>query len=241
MCALITTLLPHGERGPEGHQLTGLKRRAVDVYPRHRQVRVGRGVAVPGEVLDTGGHSGRLEPFDIGGGVAGHQLRVRAEGPYADHRVARVGVDVGRGRPVEVDPAGGQPPAQLGGDRAGQLEVVHRAEREVAGEGGAAARFEPGDVAALLVGGDQHLRPYGTQLRGERGQLFGRLDVAGEQPHRAQPFAEQPQQPLGGGGADEARLEDGERVAGQDIRRHVDGNDGHPFTAPAVRPEATLR
>ena len=43
------------------------------------------------------------------------------------------------------------------GDRPGQVGVVDRAEGQVAGEGGSAARLQPGDVAAFLVDGDQHL------------------------------------------------------------------------------------
>ena len=46
---------------------------------------------------------------------------VGAEGPYADDGVVGVGVDVGGRRPVEVDAAGGQPAAELAGDRRGSV------------------------------------------------------------------------------------------------------------------------
>ena len=88
-------------------------------------------------------------------------------------------------------------------------DVVHRAERVVAGEGGAGAHLQAGDVAALLVDRDQHVVPLGAQLRGERGQLAGRGDVAAEQADGGEPLAEPAQQPVGGGGAGEAGLEDG--------------------------------
>ena len=55
-----------------------------------------------------------------------------------------------------------------------RLHVVHRAEGVVAGEGGAGAHLQAGDVAALLVDGDEHVVPFGAQLRGEGRQLLGR-------------------------------------------------------------------
>ena len=68
--------------------------------------------------------------------------------------------------------------------------VVDGAEGEVAGEGGAGAHLQPGDVTALLVDGDQHVVPLGPQLGGERGELLGRGDVAAEQADGGEAFAE---------------------------------------------------
>ncbi len=110
----------------------------------------------------------------------------------------------------------------------------------VAGEGGAGAHLEAGDVTAFLVDGDQHVLALGAQLRGQRRHLLGRGDVAPEQGDGGEPFAEPAQQPVGGGGAGEAGLEDGERVAGEGVGGPGEG--GHrwryPFTAPDVRPAA---
>ena len=96
-------------------------------------------------------------------------------------------------------------------------DVVDRAQGVVAGEGGAGAHLQAGDVAALLVDRDQDVVALGPQLGGERGQLLGRGDVAAEQADGGEAFAEPAQQPVGGGGAGEAGLEDGEGVAGQGV------------------------
>ena len=73
-----------------------------------------------------------------------------------------------------------------------------RAEGEVAGEGGAGTHLQAGDVAALLVDGDQHVVPLRAQLGGEGGELLGRGDVAAEQADGGEAFAEPAQQPVGG-------------------------------------------
>ncbi len=84
-----------------------------------------------------------------------------------------VGVDVGGGGPVEVHSALGEAAAQLVGDRPCQVDVVHRAQGVVAGEGGAGAGLQSGDVAALLVDRDEDVVPLGPQLGGQRGELLG--------------------------------------------------------------------
>ncbi|CAM5599114.1 hypothetical protein SFUMM280S_07720 [Streptomyces fumanus] len=201
------------DRRAERHQVAFGQHGGVGVDARHRVVGVDGGVAVAGEVLGAGGHTRRLQAGDVGGGVPGDQGGVGAEGPYADHRVVGVGVDVGGRGPVEVHAAGGEAAAQFGGDAPGQLHVVDRAERVVAGEGGAGAHLQTGDVAALLVDGDQHVVAFGAQLGGERGDLLGGGDVAAEQGDGREALAEPAQQPVGGGGAGEAGLEDGQRVA----------------------------
>src|SRR4029079_1333711 len=126
---------------------------------------VDAGVAVAREVLGAGGHAGGLEALDVGGGVPGGEVGVGPEGPYADHRVVRVGVDVGGRGPVEVDPALGEAAAQLSGDVPGQAGVVDGAEGQVAGEGRTAPDLQAGDVAALLVDGDEDVVAFGAQLR----------------------------------------------------------------------------
>src|SRR3954453_2658592 len=118
------------------------------------------GVTVAGEVLGAGGDAARLQAPDVGGRVPGPQAGVRPEGPYADDGVVGVGVDVGGRRPVEVHAARGQAPAQLPCDTPGEVRIVHGAERVVAGERGARTDVQAGDVAALLVDGDQQLVPF---------------------------------------------------------------------------------
>src|SRR5690606_25234142 len=110
------------------------------------QVRVDAGGAVAGEVLDAGGHSGRLQPFDRGHGVPGDQRRFVAERAGADDRVVRLGVDVGVRRHVQVDAAPGQLRADRPVDLMGQLDVVHGAERRVPRVRAALVVGEPGDV-----------------------------------------------------------------------------------------------
>ncbi len=162
-----------GDGGPEGHQFAFLEGAQLGGDVRHVVVGVDGGVAVAREVLGAGGDAGGLEPFDVRGGVPGDQLRIGAEGADADDRVGRVGVDVGGRGPVQVDAALGEAAAELAGHVVGEPGVVDRAQGEVAGEGGAAAYFEAGDVAALLVDGDEDVVAFGPQLGGERGELFG--------------------------------------------------------------------
>lgn len=87
----------------------------------------------------------------------------------------------------------------------------------VAGEGGAAAHFEAGDIAALLVDGDDQFPAFGAQPVGECGELFRTVDIAAEEADRDQALAEPAQQPVGRGGAGEAGLEDGEGIAGEGV------------------------
>lgn len=214
-----------GDGGAERHQFARLEGGKTGGDTRQIVVRVDGGVAVAGEVLGAGGDAGGLEALDVGGGVPGDQLRIGAEGADADDRVGGVGVDVGGGGPVEVDAAVGQSAAEFAGDRAGQLGVVDGAERMVSGEGGAAAHFEAGDVAALLVDGDDQFLAFGAQSAGEGGELGRVGDIAAEEADRDQPLAEPPQQPVGRGGAGEAGLEDGKGIAGEGVggayeRRH---------------------
>ena len=227
----------------ERHQLTGVQR--VEVRHRSGQGVVGIhvGVAVSGEVLGAGGDSGGLETFDVRDGVAGGERGVGAEGPDTDDRVVGVGVDVRGRRPVEVDPAFGESAAQFTGDGPGEVRVVHRAQRVVAGEGGAGAYLQAGDVSALLVDRDEHVVPLGPQLCGEGRELIRREDIAAEQADGREAFTDPAEQPVGGGGADEARLEDREGVTRQGVCAyescHGDGvipslrrpSDPRPFCA----------
>ncbi|MGX1249309.1 hypothetical protein RKD48_001820 [Streptomyces ambofaciens] len=168
-------------------------------------------VAVTGEVLGAGGDAGRLEAADPRGGVPGDHLGVRAEGAHADDRVVRVGVHVRARRVVEAHPGRAQLAAEVGGDGLGQRRVVDRAEGEVARPGGPGGGLDAGDVARLLVDRDDQIGVLGAQPGGQPGDLLGGDDVAGEEHDGGQSVADVAQDPVGGLGAHETRLKDGER------------------------------
>ncbi len=180
-------------------------------------VRVGGDVAVPGEVLDAGRarHAGRLESADPSGGVPGDQFRGRTEGPDPDDGVVGVGVDVRTGGVVQAHPGGAQLAAQVGGDGLGQLRVVDGAEGEVARARRAGRPLHPGDVARLLVDGDDELGVLRAESGGQPDDLVGGGDVAGEEHDGRQPVADLAQDPVGRLRADESRLQDGERESAQ--------------------------
>ena len=107
------------------------------------------------------------------------------------------------GREVEVDAALREHGADAGRDPAGQAGVVDRAERRVARVRRAGARLDPGDDAALLVGGDEHRRVVRPQGRGEGAQLLRAGDVRREQQDPAQAVIQPPAEPVGRLGAGE--------------------------------------
>ncbi len=118
--------------------------------------------AVAGEVLATGPDARRAQAVREGRPVPGDQGRVGAERPYADHRVEGFAGDVEAGGEVVRDPGVGQ---QLPEGRRAPLrevDVVDVPKRRVAGQRRAGAHLEAGDVAALLVAGDNQGRAAGT-------------------------------------------------------------------------------
>ena len=142
------------DRGPERQQ------RSLEVA-RHDgevEVRVDGRVAVPGEVLRAGGDALPLRPAHERRDVAGDELRVGAEAANADHRVVRVRVHVGDGREVHIHAGAHELARDRRRDLLGQLDVVDGAERQVPRVRAAALRFEPRDVAALLVDRDEDAR-----------------------------------------------------------------------------------
>ena len=217
-------LRPGGHGGPERGQLDRVEAGPVAADAGQVVVRVDPGVAVSGEVLGAGGDAAGLQAAYPGGGVPGDQVRVGAERAHPDHRVGRVGVDVGVRGVVQSDADGCQFGAEVAGDLLGQRRVVDRAERVVAGPGAAPGGLDPGDVAGLLVDRHDDVRPLGPQVRGERGDLLVVDDVAGEQDDRAEPFAEPAAHPRRRRGADEPRLQDG---GGE--RRQISGRSLGPL------------
>src|SRR5699024_3348811 len=112
------------------------------------------GRAVAGEVLRAGAEAGLAQSRADGLRVAGHQVRVVAEGARADDGVRGIGGDVEHRGQVEVQVAGGEQIAQGAAHRAAQLDVVDLPQRPRGGQGGAGPRLQPGDVTALLVDRD---------------------------------------------------------------------------------------
>ena len=187
-----------------------------------------------GEVLGAAGHADALQALHERGDMPGHELGVRAEGTNADDRVRRIDDHVRDGREIEVQAHCGELAADRGCDAPGQLHVVHGAEREVPREGAACRGLEPGDVASLLVDGDQEVGLLGTERGGERGDLLGVAHVAGEEHDAADPLGELAPQPVRRLEPKEAREDAGGRGGREPAR-------AHPRTAPAVSPNAILR
>jgi hypothetical protein len=197
------------DRGPERHQLAGLELGTAAVDDRDRVVRVDRGVTVAREVFGARRHAGRLQATDERTAVPGDQIGFGAERAYPDHRVVGVAVDVGVRGVVQGDARVRQIESQVAGDRLGQHRIVDRTERQVAGPGTAVPRLEAGDVTGFLVDGHDDLGTLGPQLRGQRGDLGRRLDVAGEQRDPAETFTEPAAHPVGHRRADESGLQHG--------------------------------
>ena len=90
----------------EGHQLHLPEPVRVVRQPGEGDVRVLRGVAMPGKVLHAARYAGALQRLRQGDAKAGHAARIPSEGAVADHRVLGVGVDVDDRGEVQVDAAG---------------------------------------------------------------------------------------------------------------------------------------
>ena len=135
----------------------------------------------------------------------------RSCGP--DDRVVGVAVDVGHGTEVEVDAAVRERRTDWRPVARGERQVVGRAERRGAEDRAAGRVVQPGDVAALLVGGDHGGRPTPRISSSERrtaGETAGG-GVAAEQADPAEALLEEPG-PVGRQrGAGEGRQLDGER------------------------------
>ena len=197
------------------------------------QVRVLRGVAVPGEMFCARGDAPALQAGHEGGDVARDERGLGAEGADPDHRVVRVRVDVRDRREVEVDPDRGQLGAYRGCDLLRQREVVDDSEGPVAGVRAARPGLEPGDVAAFLVGGDKELSALGAERPRQRRDLVRALDVLREEDDAAEAAFQPAAHPVRSNDAVEAGEEAGCGGAIELVR--------HPLTAPAVRPKAILR
>ncbi len=148
------------DRRGERHQLAARQHVHRRVDARRAEVGVGAGVAVTGEVLGARGRRRRRgSPSTAATTWRATTLGRRAERAHADHRVARVGVDVGdrRQREVDAQPRRGVRPSSANAAVV-SVDVVDEAERRRARRVAAPRRVEAGDVAALLVDGDRRRR-----------------------------------------------------------------------------------
>jgi hypothetical protein len=183
------------DRGLERHQLPAAQQIRRHVQHRQAHVRVDRHVAVAREVLDARRDARLLVRRRPGPDVPGGQLRVRGEAAHADHRVGRVGVDVGDRGQVERHAGRGEPPRHGPRDVGRQRHVVEPTEHRVARVGRAGGGVQPGDVAALLVDGDDGGRVGGTDLPGQRRQLLFCVDICTEEADAGQSVAQPSVQP----------------------------------------------
>ena len=166
------------------------RRRSGGVFDeRQLEVRVGAGVAVPGEMLAARGKAGALKRADDHTSEPRDILGAFGERAIADDRVLRVRVDVEDRRIVEGDADGeelvgqrlGKPLGERFGLPAGAPQRRHRRPlRE--------RILQTGDAPALLVDADPRRRGPAERLAlgRELGHLFRRLDVAAEQDHAAE-------------------------------------------------------
>ena len=122
-----------------------------------------RGVAVAREVLEGGGHAGRLQPAHRRRDLRGDRRRVAAVRAGADHRVAGRADHVGVRGEVDVDADRGEFGAGGPPGRLGQVGPAGRAERHRAGQLHQPG-LDPGHPAVLLVGADEQVG-----LAGRRG------------------------------------------------------------------------
>jgi hypothetical protein len=125
-----------------------------------------------------------------------HQLRIGAERADADHRIARIEVDVGHRGEVDGHPGVGEAGADRPVDLLGRSRVVQVPEGGRARGRAAPHGVETGDVAALLVEGDQQVTSRGRpQPVGELTDAGAVTDVAAEEDDAAEAVRERVQQP----------------------------------------------
>ena len=181
----IASLAPAAIAARNGDELAGLeplarrrgRRRARGACP-------GRRVAETREVLDRGGHAGRLQPAD-------HRRPEPPDAPPGRRRTSgsRAPAFAGLGREVEdrgVDDVDAHRPRLEPDRRAdplGEVLVADRAERHVAGERPSAPSPSAMSWPRLLVGADQQ-QPAAAPRRGRLGRPLERLGQLADLPGR---------------------------------------------------------
>ncbi len=148
------------ERGSERHELAGIQHVPRRLDHRQTVVRVGRDVPHPRGVLDRGGHPGRLQPADHRGPVPPDGRRRVPERPDPERRVGGVRGQIQDGGVDDVHAHRSSLAADREADALRERGIVHGAQSHVAGEG-CRAVTERQELAALLVGRDEHRRGTG--------------------------------------------------------------------------------
>ncbi len=142
------------------------------------------GVAVAGEVLGDRHHAVLGVGVGLGQHHLRHRVRVGAEGADTDHRVVRVGVDVGVGGVVEVDPHRGELVRRGGRAQGGEFGVAGGADRHRVGEQGSHRHAH--DAPLFLVDAEEQRDPlslFGGDLLDpgrHPGDLLGVVEVGVE-------------------------------------------------------------
>ena len=215
MCALITALPPRRRARPGTARVAGCRRgRSTSIARQRRGASRRRCRRVRGSAW----RRRRRRPtaaLDAGGGVPGDQRGVGAEGAHADDRVAGVGVDVGDGRAVEVDPARGEPAAQSRAATARvRSEVVDTPSARLPG------KEEPVAASSRVTSPPSSSMATSTSGRAARSRAVsaascsGDVDVAGEQATAAEPSSSRRSSQSGAVVPAKPGCSDGERVAG---------------------------
>ena len=146
-------------------------------------------------------------------------------------------------------PASPQQYPDLAADLPGQLDIVGPAQRGRARKSRSGGRVQPGDIAGLLVNGDDQVRPERQQRAGERPELRGvPMFLANRHTPPRPPDtlrsnhsgATTPSKhgistPSASARSSSSSAAFGQVLLGLQLDRR------HPFTAPAVSPAATLR
>src|SRR5690606_37943744 len=161
---------------------------------------------------------------------------IRTERPHADDGIAWIGVHVGDRAEHDVDADLAGTSGEFGAGRGGGGDVVERAEQRGAGKRRSGGDLEAGDAAALLVYADQSLRIGLVDPGAQQRKIIG--DVLAEVDDSRQVMLEGVTQPRRRVFSLKARAEE---ARPQHAVGEADEVVGHPFTAPATRPDDRRR
>jgi len=120
-------------------------------------VGIAPGIAVPRKMLGHGSHPFILQPFCIGQNFQCYILFLLPEGSDVNHRIVRIGVDVGHGGEIHVDADALQLPADLPAHLINQSGILYSpqtlSDREIRNA------VEPEPQSRLRIGGHQKRHP----------------------------------------------------------------------------------
>ena len=149
--------------GLEGQKLLGHQLVMGALHQRQTRVTVHGGVAVAGEVLQSGQDAAVLQALHEGHAVFAHIPGIVPEGAHADDRVGGVVVHVHHRRKVHVDAGQGHVLAVDSRHLAGVFRVAGG--REGHGPHAAGGVAQPGVKAALLIHSDEHRKAAARTVR----------------------------------------------------------------------------